>query len=103
MLFSQSLFRATVTGLKTRARDGSEWIVSYVNSSVAGVKARVGALEKWRALVVQQLDFCSRMLEALKQGIEGTNQRLAKVEEQSESTAKFSTQSRGCKHEWNRG
>ena len=90
MLFSQSLFRATVTGLKTRARDGSEWIVNYVNSSVAGVRARVCALENWKALVIPQLDSCSRMLEELKQGFEGTNQRLGKVEEQSDSSSEHS-------------
>ena len=77
MLFSQSLFWATVTGLKSRGGDGKMLIYSYIDSTVAAVKTRVGSLEVW---VQEEIRHIWSIVDAIRG-------RLARVEERGDGTA----------------
>ena len=77
MLFSQSLFWATVTGLKSRGGDGKMLIYSYIDSTVAAVKTRVGSLEVW---VQGEIRHIWSIVDAIRG-------RLARVEERGDGTA----------------
>ncbi|CAI7995892.1 hypothetical protein GBAR_LOCUS1782, partial [Geodia barretti] len=72
-----SLFWATVTGLKSRGGDGKMLIYSYIDSTVAAVKTRVGSLEVW---VQEEIRHIWSIVDAIRG-------RLARVEERGDGTA----------------